>query len=34
MGITIKVLKKIILFFVALIMAILEFVIAILAFSN
>ena len=34
MGITIKVLKKTILFFVALIMAILEFVIAILAFSN
>ena len=34
MGITIKVLKKIILFFVALIMAILEFVIEILAFSN
>lgn len=34
MGITIKVLKKIILFFVALIMAIIEFAIAILAFSN
>ena len=34
MGITIKVLKKIILFFVAFIMAVLEFAIAILAFSN